>query len=222
MIYNRGQPADLDNWAQRGNRGWGYDDVLPYYRRTERRIGHRRRRQARRARAASRSPTWTGSTRSRRPSSPAASAIGHPAQPRLQQRRPGRRRLLPAHDPARPPGQRRARLPAPGACAAPASRCGPTRAPAAILFEGKRAVGVRYLRERGGPAREVRARREVILSAGTVNTARLLQISGVGPADAAGRARRAGRARAAAASARTSATITPSAASCAPSPARRR
>src|SRR3954464_14579154 len=39
MIYNRGQPADLDNWAQRGNRGWGYADCLPYYRRSENRIG---------------------------------------------------------------------------------------------------------------------------------------------------------------------------------------
>src|SRR4029077_10512872 len=39
MIYNRGQPADFDHWAQRGNRGWGYADILPYFRRTERRIG---------------------------------------------------------------------------------------------------------------------------------------------------------------------------------------
>ncbi|MBD0274558.1 MAG: GMC family oxidoreductase N-terminal domain-containing protein, partial [Acetobacteraceae bacterium] len=36
MIYNRGQPDDLNNWAQRGNRGWGYADVLPYFRRSER------------------------------------------------------------------------------------------------------------------------------------------------------------------------------------------
>ena len=39
MVYNRGQRADLDSWAQRGNRGWGYIDMLPYYKRTERRIG---------------------------------------------------------------------------------------------------------------------------------------------------------------------------------------
>jgi choline dehydrogenase-like flavoprotein len=39
MIYNRGQPADLDTWAQRGNRGWGYADCLPYFRRSENRIG---------------------------------------------------------------------------------------------------------------------------------------------------------------------------------------
>jgi choline dehydrogenase len=39
MVYNRGQRADLDTWAQRGNRGWGYVDILPYFKRTERRIG---------------------------------------------------------------------------------------------------------------------------------------------------------------------------------------
>jgi choline dehydrogenase len=39
-IYNRGQRLDFDGWAQRGNRGWGYADVLPYFRRTERRIAH--------------------------------------------------------------------------------------------------------------------------------------------------------------------------------------
>jgi choline dehydrogenase len=35
-IYNRGQRLDFDGWAQRGNRGWGYADVLPYFRRSER------------------------------------------------------------------------------------------------------------------------------------------------------------------------------------------
>ena len=38
-IYNRGQRLDYDGWAQRGNRGWGYADVLPYFKRIERRIG---------------------------------------------------------------------------------------------------------------------------------------------------------------------------------------
>src|ERR671935_820549 len=38
-IYNRGQRQDFDTWAQMGNRGWGYPDVLPYFRRLERRIG---------------------------------------------------------------------------------------------------------------------------------------------------------------------------------------
>ena len=38
-IYNRGQRQDFDTWAQFGNRGWGYQDVLPYFKRLERRIG---------------------------------------------------------------------------------------------------------------------------------------------------------------------------------------
>ena len=39
MVYNRGQRADFDHWAQFGNRGWGFDDLLPYFKRSERRIG---------------------------------------------------------------------------------------------------------------------------------------------------------------------------------------
>jgi len=35
MLYVRGQPLDFDTWAQRGNRGWSYQDVLPYFRKSE-------------------------------------------------------------------------------------------------------------------------------------------------------------------------------------------
>ena len=35
MIYMRGQASDYDHWAQLGNRGWGWDDVLPVFRRSE-------------------------------------------------------------------------------------------------------------------------------------------------------------------------------------------
>lgn len=35
MLYVRGQAADYDGWAQRGNHGWSYDDVLPYFRKAE-------------------------------------------------------------------------------------------------------------------------------------------------------------------------------------------
>jgi choline dehydrogenase-like flavoprotein len=51
-----------------------------------------------------------------------------------------------------------------------------------VLFEGRRAVGVRF--SRGGQTFEVRARREVILSAGSIGSAQILQLSGVGPAAA--------------------------------------
>ncbi len=36
MIYIRGQPEDYDHWGQLGNRGWSWDDCLPYFRRAER------------------------------------------------------------------------------------------------------------------------------------------------------------------------------------------
>ncbi len=49
-----------------------------------------------------------------------------------------------------------------------------------ILFEGKRAVGIAY--KRGGQEVEIRARKEIILSGGAVNSPQMLQISGVGPA----------------------------------------
>jgi choline dehydrogenase len=48
-----------------------------------------------------------------------------------------------------------------------------------VLFEGRRAIGVAY--EAGGAKHEVRAARDVILAAGTINTPQLLQLSGVGP-----------------------------------------
>ncbi|MEL6337246.1 MAG: GMC family oxidoreductase N-terminal domain-containing protein [Pseudomonadota bacterium] len=35
LLYVRGQPQDYDGWAQRGNRGWGWDDVLPLFKRSE-------------------------------------------------------------------------------------------------------------------------------------------------------------------------------------------
>ena len=35
MIYVRGQQQDFDGWAQQGSTGWGFDDVLPYFRKLE-------------------------------------------------------------------------------------------------------------------------------------------------------------------------------------------
>ena len=36
VLYVRGQPLDYDTWSQLGNRGWSYESVLPYFKRTER------------------------------------------------------------------------------------------------------------------------------------------------------------------------------------------
>src|SRR5215217_8323616 len=39
LLYVRGQPEDFDHWRQLGNTGWGFDDVLPYFRRSEHQAG---------------------------------------------------------------------------------------------------------------------------------------------------------------------------------------
>jgi choline dehydrogenase len=180
MVYNRGQPDDFNNWAQRGNRGWSYDDVLPYFRRTERRIGLGD--DAVRGRDSGIPVTdmdWfhpmseafiagviaMGIPRNPDYNSGQQAGVGYFQRAILNGRRVSAARafLKPAR--SRPTLDVRTNARANG-----------------ILFDGKRAVGVRYLTSRGGPSQEVRARREVILCSGTVNTARLLQISGVGPA----------------------------------------
>lgn len=184
MIYNRGQPADLDNWAQRGNRGWGYADCLPYYRRSENRIGVA---DDTRGRSADGIPVtdmdWIhpvseafiegclglGIPRAKDYNCGVQAGVGYYQRTIRNGRRISAARAF-LH-----PAMARKNLEV--RTNARASR---------ILFEGKRAVGVEYLAAPGAPPREVRARREVILSAGTVNTARLLQVSGVGPADLLG------------------------------------
>ncbi len=180
MIYNRGQPADLDSWAQRGNRGWGYADMLPYYRRTERRVGLGD--PDKRGRDGAIPVTdmdWI------HPVSEAfiagAVAAGIPRNPDYNsgdqagvgyfQRVIERGRRVSAARAFLKPARSRPNLDV------------RTDARArAVLFENKRATGVSYVHAPGGPATVVHARREVVLCSGTVNTARLLQISGVGPA----------------------------------------
>jgi len=54
---------------------------------------------------------------------------------------------------------------------------------ATVIFDGKRAVGVKYLPSGGGEESTVRASREVILAAGALHTPQILQLSGVGPND---------------------------------------
>ncbi|HQT77269.1 MAG: choline dehydrogenase [Rhodospirillales bacterium 20-64-7] len=182
MVYNRGQRADFDQWAQRGNRGWGYVDVLPYFKRTERRIGigddriHGR---------AGRMPVtdndWihpvneafiAGAQELGMPrsadynSGDSQSGVGYFQRLIHNGYRHSAARVF-LH-PARKTGRLDVRTDA--------------RA-AQILFDGTRAKGVRYVNDQDRTTEHtVFARREVIVSTGTANTAKLLQISGVGPA----------------------------------------
>ncbi len=178
-IYNRGQHQDFDTWAQLGNRGWGYADVLPYFRRLERRIGAGD--DAYRGRDGGLAVTDIGW---RDPLCDAfiagAVSLGIPRNPdyngRIQEGVSYAQRTI----------HRGRRVSAATAFLRPAMKRGNvevrTHAHATgIVFDGKRAVGVRYARGgRGGAAREVRARKEVILSGGAYNSPQLLQLSGVG------------------------------------------
>ena len=179
MIYNRGQPADLDSWAQRGNRGWGYADMLPYYKRTERRIGlDPSNTHGRDGAIPVTDQDWhnpiseafiAGTVAAGIPRNPDYNSGDQAGVGYFQRAILNGRRVSAARGFLKP------------AMARPNLEVRTNARASTILFQGKRAVGIRYLSVRGGPAREVRARREIILSGGTVNTARLLQVSGVGP-----------------------------------------
>ena len=176
--YTRGQPADYDAWAGQGNPGWSYAEVLPYFKRTERRVGPSDPRyrglqgllpitnsdwshplcdafiEGAVGLGIPRNPDYNGETQA---------GVGY-----YQRWIHNGRRISSARAFLRP-AMKRSNLEV------------RTNAQAvAVLFEGKRAVGVRYARGPGQPMHEVRARREVILCAGATNTPKLLQLSGIG------------------------------------------
>jgi len=175
----RGQSQDYDQWAQLGNRGWSYSDVLPYFRRMERRIGEGD--DTYRGRDGNLTvTTMEWKDKLCEAFMEGAVSLGIPRNPdyngAIQEGVSYAQRTI----------KNGLRVSAATAFLHPA-RARPnvevrTHAHAtSIIFEGKRAVGVRYARGgRGGTAVEVRARKEVILSGGTYNSPQLLQLSGVG------------------------------------------
>ena len=175
-LYVRGQPLDYDSWAQAGNRGWGYADVLPYFRRSEDRQGG--------------GDDYRGAggllhvsdVHEKHPLCEAyvqgALAAGLPANPdyngALQEGVGYYQRTI----------RRGRRVSAARAFLKPALKRRNvslvTRAMVQeVVFEDRRAVGVRY--KRAGGVQLARAQREVILCGGAINSPQLLQLSGVGP-----------------------------------------
>lgn len=185
LVYNRGQRGDFDGWAALGNPGWGYEDVLPFFKKGETRLGP----------ADERYRGRSGPLVITDPITPgplcdlfveAAKSLGYPHVPDSNAE---------AQDGVGPwqfmidtRGLAPRRLSSARAYLHPALKTGRvslrTDSPATrVLLEGQRAVGVRYRRGgKGAPEHEVRARREVIVTAGALNTPRLLQISGIGDA----------------------------------------
>ena len=178
MIYVRGNRHDYDRWAQMGLAGWSYEDVLPAFRRSE---GH-----------VERDGTYHGGTGEltvcrARGANPlfdtfmeAGRQAGHPVNDDFngaEQQGFGR------YDFNIRRGKR---------CSASTAFLRPIRhrrnlaiatdsLVRRVVVEGGRATGVEFAQ--GNDARTIRAEREVILCAGTVNSPQILMLSGVGPGD---------------------------------------
>lgn len=180
LVYNRGQRQDFDGWAAMGNAGWRYAEVLPYFMRNERRAGGDPLYRGREGPQPVSDIEWfhpisesfiAGAQGLGLPRNPDYNGESQAGVGYFQRTIDGRWRASTARSylwPARKRSNLSIR----------------TNARAtAIVFDGKRAVGVRYARGTAlGTLRQVAARREVIVCCGALNTPRLLQLSGVGPA----------------------------------------
>lgn len=176
MVWIRGAREDFDAWAASGNPGWGFSDLLPYFKAVEDNEAG--------------ADEWRGRggpvhiTDNRLRVHPlteaflkAGSELGLPLNPDFngasldgvgvyQINTKGGRRMSAARAFLRP-AMRRANV-----------RVETEALATRILFEGRRAVGIEY--RQGGQTRTARAGREVILATGSVNTPQLLELSGVG------------------------------------------
>lgn len=176
LIYIRGQREDYDHWAELGNQGWSYDEMLPYFIRSERN-----------QRGASEyhggeGPLSVSDIEAKDELIEAfIEGAGESGVPRTEdfngkaQEGAGYYQLTTwkgwRWSTAKgylKPARNRANLHV------------ETNAQATgLILEGKRAVGVKY--KQGGAIREARATGEVLLSAGALQSPQLLQLSGIGP-----------------------------------------
>jgi choline dehydrogenase len=178
LLYVRGQHEDYDRWRQHGNAGWGFDDVLPYFKKAE-----DQQRGADEYHGAG-GPLPVSDMLHADPLSgafiKAAIEAGIPDNPDFngatqegagwfQTTTRNGRRASTARSYLRPAkGRRNLHI----ETSALAQR---------ILFEGRRAAGVEY--RQNGVLRTARAKKEILISSGAYNSPQLLQLSGVGPAE---------------------------------------
>jgi choline dehydrogenase len=177
LIYIRGQREDYDAWRELGNVGWGYDDVLPYFIRSERN-----------QRGADAFHGDAGPLRVSDIGEPhelieafiaAAGQLGvprtddfngaHQAGAGYYQLNTWNGLRSSTATAYLRPARGRANL-----------RVETEALATRVVFEGARAVGVRYLQ--GGVEQQARCASEVLLSAGALQSPQLLQLSGIGPA----------------------------------------
>ncbi len=177
LIFVRGQPQDYDHWAELGNRGWGWQEVLPYFIRSER---NQRGASALHGAVGEQGVSDVGEPHELAEAFiAAAEQVGIPRNNDFNgetQEGAGYYQLTTWH------GWR---------CSTAVGYLKPARTRAnlrietealatRVLFEGRRAVGASYRQQ--GQERQARASRAVILCAGALQSPQLLQLSGVGPA----------------------------------------
>jgi len=178
LLYVRGQHEDYDRWRQHGNSGWGYDDVLPYFKKAEDQqrgaddfhgtggplpvsdLGHPDPLSAAFIAAAVESglplnPDFNGASQEGAGFFQTTTQRGRRASTAVAYLRPAK-------------GRNNLQV----ETSALAQR---------ILFEGRRAVAIEY--RKAGSMRTARARKEILISGGAYNSPQLLQLSGVGPAE---------------------------------------
>lgn len=178
LLYIRGQHEDYDRWRQHGNHGWGFDDVLPYFKKAEDQV-----RGADDFHGAG-GPLPVSDLGHPDPLSrafiTAAAETGLPVNPDFNgasqegagffqtTTRHGRRASTAVAYLGSARGRNNLRI----ETSALAQR---------IVFEGRRAVAIEY--RRAGALKTARARKEILISGGAFNSPQLLQLSGVGPAE---------------------------------------
>jgi choline dehydrogenase len=179
LVYNRGQAADYDMWAQMGNRGWSYEDVLPFFRRSEKRIGM------------AADQRYRGSDGSlmvtdldwHHPLCDAfvkgAESLGIPVNDDYNG---ASQAGVGYYQRAIHKGLRRssARSFLKNARKRPNFRLITSTQVSRINFSGRRALGVTILHP-DGSEQVLTARREVVVASGAINSPKLLQLSGIGP-----------------------------------------
>ena len=180
MVYVRGHAGDYNHWAESGATGWSYADVLPYFKRMETWT----------PRGQGGDPDWRGKdgplhvTRGPRdnPLHDAFVKAGEQAGYPVTEDYNGEQQE--GFGPMEMTVYKGQRWSAANAYLKPALKrdnCELTRAFARrVVIEEGRAVGVEV--ERGGKIEVIRANREVILSASSINSPKLLMLSGIGPA----------------------------------------
>ncbi len=177
MQYVRGNAADYDGWAQRGCIGWSYDDVLPYFRKSENyRDGGDR---------DYRGNSGVLEVQDARTALPLTDCFIEAAQQ-------AGHRLNPDYNGAKQEGVSYSQMTRKGRFrgstastylasvkSRPNLQIETNSLATKLLFDNKRCIGVAF--RQGGQDRELRAKREVLLSGGSINSPHLLQVSGVGP-----------------------------------------